>query len=284
MEFVRDNFLAELKSLLALISHYELESSLLAQNTKLDDKNALFFLSNLRKISTSKRKFNYNSLIISLYGFFEKFIENLLISYADKVNNLFTKYTSLPQKVTESHYHQSITFLKKIDNPKYKGPYKKEDVIANLHSCLNINEHYTLNKDAFAQHSSNYRIAIISESFDKLGIEQLIHKLKTNHVLAAYFAEKYEAVDIPNLTDNELFKCIDDLADRRNEVAHGVPGEILSNGILRDYIDFHKAFAHAIVDVLNDTFDRLEVKEKGVSFGRPVDVYKKGNVIVINNN
>ena len=49
----------------------------------------------------------------------------------------------------------------------------------------------------------------------------------------------------------EALAIIDQLAERRNDVAHGVDSDILSNGILLDYIRFFQAFAETLFKVLH---------------------------------
>ena len=51
--------------------------------------------------------------------------------------------------------------------------------------------------------------------------------------------------------DDVVFFRLADLANRRNDVAHGIgPGDIMSRDMLRSYIDFIQAYCEATAQVL----------------------------------
>ncbi|MDX9883477.1 MAG: MAE_28990/MAE_18760 family HEPN-like nuclease [Prolixibacteraceae bacterium] len=228
MESIQNQFIEELNQLEQLIEFFDIEQEILKIESPKETK-VIEFKEKYSTFYSQKRIFNYNTLIISLYGFFEKFIENILIQYIDKVNSIFQLYNKLPEIILRNHFKLSIDLLDKIQSPRYSGPLNKEVIIQRLHECININENFQLNKEAFSQHSANFRLQVLDDIFGRVGIESLSTILKKNEKFSTYIKAKYELSEINELTSDEIFSLLNDLAERRNEVAHGVPSEILSN-------------------------------------------------------
>jgi len=288
MEAIRIKFLNELTDLKHLIVYYNLEGKLLRDfslvNTS-DEVNFLLELSNnLKKFSLSKRQFNYKSIIISLYGSFERFIENCLTTYIERLNNIFSQYNKLPNTILKNHYFLSLNLLNKVEQPRYNGPLKKEDIIKNLHTCINMNEVYQLNKDAFAQHSANFRLQVIDDSFSNIGIQTISQRVLQTEEFKNYIKDKLNLNEQDNPSIDETYYLLNDLAERRNDVAHGVPSEILQNEILSDYIDFFEKYANGLIEVLTSELLSLEITEHGVELGSLTDVYSEGKIICIYTN
>jgi len=285
MEAIRIKFINELFELKHLINFYNLESKLLrdfSPNDSSDEVNYLLELSaNLKIFSLSKRQFNYKSIIISLYGSFERFIENCLTTYTETLNKIILHYNKLPEAILKNHYFLSLDLLNKVEQPKYSGPLKKEDIIKNLHTCININEGYQINKEAFAQHTSNFRSQTIDDSFKNVGIPNISRRILGVEDFQKYLKEKFELTEDSNLNIDESLSLLNELAERRNDVAHGVPSEILSNEILIDYINFFEKYANALLELLNNELLRLELEENGISLGDLTDVFSDGKVICV---
>ncbi|MFM2292574.1 MAG: hypothetical protein RIS29_2387 [Bacteroidota bacterium] len=283
MESVRSQFQRELENLELLISFFDEELNLLKipqnEHPKLDE-----FINLFSAFYSQKRIFNYNSLIISLYGYFEKFIENLLIAYIDNINGYFKRYSSIPHVLTKNHLKLSLSLLDKVENPRYNGPLNKEGIIENLHKCININENYQLNKEAFSQHTANFRIQVVDEIFGRIGIDSISNKLKGNAEFQAYIKEKYEIEIIGDLDNDDIHSIMNELAERRNEVAHGVPSEILSNQIILDYFNYFKKIAHAITEVVLLHSNRININENGQLINELTDCYKGGTILCFNTN
>lgn len=281
MESVKSQFISELNSLKELVSFFNYEHELL----KKDDAGNELLVQYKREFLdfySKKRIFNYNSIIISLYGYFEKFIENVLVEYIDKVGNIFTKYNKLPEAIYKHHLALSMTLLEKVQNPKYSGPLTKEIVIHNLHKCINLNENYQLNKEAFSQHSANFRLHVIDDVFNRIGISGLSSQVKKHSPFYDYIKSKYEIENIDDLSNDDIYIILNDLAERRNEVAHGVPSQILSNDILLNYIEYFDILGATLINVVEKDLDRLQIKENGNCLGELTACYNNGYVVCFN--
>jgi hypothetical protein len=63
-------------------------------------------------VAVAKRRFDYNCVIISLYGALEYYIEALARLYVTGLNVTVPKYVDLPQKILESHIN--LTYIPHI--------------------------------------------------------------------------------------------------------------------------------------------------------------------------
>ena len=288
MEEIKNQFHKELDDLKKLIAFYNTEIKLLgdfdysAQNINNEILQELS--GNLKAFHISKRQFNYNSIIISLYGAFERFIENILISYVDFMNKLIIKYDKLPEALIKNHFNLSLSLLNKIEQPRYSGTLKKEIIISNLHTCINLNENYQLNKDAFAQHTANFRLQVIDESFSHIGLQGISNLIMKNSAFYNYVIAKTEMNSEDTINVDESFYLLNDLAERRNDVAHGVSSEILQNEILLDYIEFFEIYTGALTEILTNEYFHNELTHSGKELGEITDVFKEGKVICIYSN
>lgn len=288
MDSIRDRFHSQLDDLRKLIDFFDTENKLLSKLKLTDDTPEILLLSSLsgklKSFNTVKRTFNYNSIIISLYGYFEKFIEDLLVTYIDRLQSLNFKYKDLPDAIQKSHYKLSLTFLEKVEKTGYSGSITKEEIIKNLHTCINLNGDYQLNKDAYAQHSSNFRLQVIDESFSHIGVQKISDQTLKVHSFVNYIKEQYEIGLEGNVSIEQAYTILNDLAERRNDVAHGVPNEILSNEILLEYIKYFQFYSEALVQVLLSHFYKIEAEVKGDLLGQITNVFQDGNVVCIFSN
>ncbi|MFZ4522748.1 MAG: MAE_28990/MAE_18760 family HEPN-like nuclease [Bacteroidales bacterium] len=288
MNEIRNQFHRELQDLRKLITFFNSEIKLLADfdlsENNINNEILGELSTNLKIFHISKRQFNYNSIIISLYGSFERFIENILISYIDIMNRLIDKYDRLPEAIIKNHFTLSLSLLNKIEQPKYTGPLKKEEIISNLHTCININEGYQINKDAFSQHTANFRLQVIDESFAHIGIQAISSQIKKHEWFYKYIILKTEKNEGDVISLEESFHLLNDLAERRNDVAHGVASEILQNEILLEYIEFFEVYLEALSQVLNQEYLHIELKNTGKKLGNITDVFHDGKVICIFSN
>lgn len=286
MEALKSKFVGELQDLESLIKFYDLESKLFdsfKESPKTKEENVILELSTcIKSFRISKLQFNYNSIIISLYGSFERFIEDILITYVDRINSLIKTYGKLPDSILKQHFSLSISLLNKVEQPKYNGPLRKEDIIKNLHTCLNTVNDYELNKDAFSQHSANFRLQVIDETFSQVGIKQISTKILKIKSFKEYIASKLGVSEDRKLKVNESFQILNELAELRNFVAHGVSSSIIQNNILLDYLVFFRKYTSSLVEVLNNNLLHFEIEENSIELGEITDVFRDGEIICLN--
>jgi hypothetical protein len=224
------------------------------------------------------KTFNYNCIIISLYGYFEQYLESLLQSYIQNINKIVPKYSDIPGPIKNNQLELSIKLLSVIDQPKYRDVITKAQVISNLHSCINNHENYCINVEAFSYHTANFKRNIIYETFARAGIEEIPRKLTKTASFIEYLLSKTSSAEA--IEDADL-SYIDNLADRRNDVAHGVPTEdILSTELLLDYVNFFEAFGKALHEVASGYLLEFEVRKSAICIGKPIVVHNN-NIVCI---
>lgn len=210
--------------------------------------------------SQSRKRFEYNSMIISLYGIVEKYTEKIIKRYIEEIETLFVSYSDINSKIKEKLFELSIQLLSKVIDKKYKKyeDIKKEDIIQNLNGCINKSGRFFFNKEAFILNSGNINHTKICEYFKNLdiNIDQEIRKHKE-------FSLKTE----------NLFNKLEDLVQRRNEVAHGSSSDFLDSSEITPYILFLKKYFCAIISILQSKIIHEVNNYKISNFGISVDSF-----------
>lgn len=283
MDSVLKDFHDELGEIKKLIEFYELEKKLMQNFLNSGSDNDLIliqFSEKLKDFRLSKLKYNYNSVIISLYGSFEKFIENSIVGYIEEINEIIEEYKKLPEIITKNHLLLSLSLINKIEQVKYNGPLRKELVIENLHTCINTLDEYKLNKEAFSQHSANFRIQVIDENFKQIDVVELSKKILKEQCFKTYLINcKGVSSESTNLSIKENLKPINELAELRNYVAHGVDSDIMDNQILLDYVEFFKYYSQSVIKILEENLLFRKVEFHGLKLGHITDVFKGGQIV-----
>ncbi|MGH1285117.1 HEPN domain-containing protein [Bacillus toyonensis] len=220
------------------------------------------------RLFSNKQIFEYNTIIISMYGYFEAFIEDIIKAYILNLSEFINDFKKMPLKIQENHSALSAILIQNLTLPKYQNVTTVDKVIINAHSCVIGNNNYTINLDAYTYHTSNFRNGSVDEFFTKVGINQI-----SSLILCHPRFEQY-------LIENEInkavaFEKIDDLAERRNQVAHGGHTELLSLDILLDYINFFELYSGTFYEVLMMEIVkfRLENDLAIISLEPPLETY-----------
>jgi len=242
----------------------------------------LKFTEHLSNTYIRRRRFNYNSIIVSLYGYLEQYIERLINNFVILINELVPLYRHLDPQIQAHHLRLSLDLIKKAENARYREKLSTHKVIENLNLCLNGDASYRLNSEAFSQHSANFKREVINEIFKFVGIENACERILLKPVFRDYLKQIYPERESSSIKPEEAFFCLQDLAERRNKVAHGVlPDELLSNDILQAYVEFFEAFGQGLYQVCQSDVLPYIVKYQAIPLGRPSDVFCEGKVICI---
>lgn len=238
--------------------------------------------------TSSKKLYEYNLIIITLYGVLESFIEQIGKEYLEELNRIYEKYSQLPQRIIDNHIVFSADLIKNSDRLSKYSHIQKDKVINNLHACVNNESNYSLNLDAFTYHSSNFRHDSIREFFSNLGIENITEGIKKDIDFRNYFVEKEaaEESDFQKYTDEMYFTPLTDLVERRNNIAHGSPPQtILSLDYMKNYVDYIIRLMNSIYCIL---YKRLLVykidNNKLQQLGSVEKVFRAISVVGIHSN
>jgi hypothetical protein len=77
-----------------------------------------------------------------------------------------------------------------------------------------------------------------------------------------------------------IYEQLDDLADRRNDVAHGVSSDILSIDLLRNRISYLTALVQSLACLVDEESISFQASVKGKPLGRPIQVVNHAVVCV----
>lgn len=176
--------------------------------------------------STTKKKFNYKSLIISIYGTIEFYSEAFLKKYLEMLNLHINEYDSLKDLIKTKNLNNSISLIQKIIEGKHSKYHHldKIKIIENLYNSINNKKFYEINKDSFTLLSGNLKHKKICDLFNQIGIN-----------LEKEFTKFSE---FSNTTSEVKYQKIDEIVERRNEIAHGAFVELLDTSEIKQYIDF----------------------------------------------
>lgn len=280
-------FKTQLEGLRKLVQFYETENKLQADFIVYDPDQSKAYLYELsqhfKAFSVTKREFNYNSLVISLYGYFERFIEDIVVDYLDQLNKAVPNYNDLPEKITERHYSLCIALLGKLDQARYAGLAKK-DIIDKLNKCLNVGEQYKFIIDAFTQHGANFKTSVIDDFFGNLDISAIGKLIMDNQIFKQFTQTRLGINPDDNINAEQSFEIINDLAQRRNDVAHGVSSGLLQNTIISEYITFFEEYSNALVNVCNNSLIKFTMVEEYEELGEIKEIHRYGQVVCLETN
>jgi hypothetical protein len=213
-----------------------------------------------RSFRTNQKIFEYKASIISLYGLLEKYIEIWIKEYLDSLSGLVIEYSQVDEKIRNNHFELSLKLINTItsrESAKYQH-LKKEQVLERLNECIVNPTSYKFNTEAFVLPSGNLKHKQIVRLFELINVS-LNEGLKRNKTLIEYILNDKQIKNIANINTDSLYNIINDLVERRNEIAHGSEIlEILSISGLEPYLEFLEKYCQAIFETLIEEFIKQE--------------------------
>ena len=221
-----------------------------------------------RSFRTDKRIFEYKASIISLYGLLEKYVELWIKEYLDSLSNVVPEYNKIDQKIRDNHFELSLKLINTIttrETAKYQH-LTKEEVLKKLNDCIVNPTKYQINTDAFVLLSGNLKHNKIVELFNKLNLD-LNEELLKNEELKNEIGLNQNTIS--RIEKDILYNKINDLVERRNQIAHGSEevDDILSISELEPYIQFLDKYCQAIFQTL---FEQL-IKQESIHIFQKIE-------------
>lgn len=225
------------------------------------------------------RRMQHSAVVVGLYGCLERFVEELIESYVSELQATIPRYSLLPERIKSNHTSLSASLLDSSLQGRAHDPIDPARVVARLHSCLHGDgSPYELNAEAFSQHTANYRIQSIEEGFTRAGVPNVANRLASWPSFYEFVKGDDPSLDPARLRREELYEPLQILADKRNDVSHGVDSGLLSLELLLSTTRFVQAFGVALGELLETELAPYEVSHCGQALGRPIVVH--GNRIV----
>lgn len=206
----------------------------------------------LKKLTISKiKQFDFNSHIISIYGAYEYFIEQLIAKYLDEICKITSDYNSLPEEIQRNNLNKTLEILKQLDYRKNKN-LRPEKLVEILHKNINENSPI-LNIAAFINHGANFRMSVIDKYFTEIGMKNISSLVRQYEPLKSYLENNVS--DFSSKKSTIIFQIVEHICDLRNDIAHGVNNvQLINKTILFEYIDFMKIFAHSLYELVNSNY------------------------------
>jgi hypothetical protein len=253
-------------------------NSLLAYKSADDDnsqskKILQDFQDYLLPFKTKKAVFDYKTILISLYGLLENFVESLIKDYLIHLSQIVGNYNSLPPKILETHFHLSANLINLLAYPKYFGVTTKEEIVGNLYFCNAEPTKYKLNVHAYTNHTANFKASTIENFFSSVGIYGLSNKIRKHAQFVEYVSKAFSDMPQDMIPEQQLFEKLDDLALRRNDISHGVEGDIISIDLLKEYIEFVELYGVVLFDLIIKETLPYEVEHKAKPLKAAIKVF-----------
>ncbi len=273
-----DNFKRELNQVREYLKHIEIVNNLTAYSIlEIDNEQIKDLLNNLKEHSnffkTNRRIFEYKAAIISLYGLLEKYIEAWIKEYLESLCRLVPNYKEIDEIIKNKHFEFSLKLINTIINQeraKYEG-LEKEEVLEKLNNCIAIGTNYKINTEAFVLLSGNLKHEKIVELFKNININ-LNNELVKNETLNQEIGLSKD--QIAHKEKDVLYNKINDLVDRRNQIAHGSEIlDILGISRLEPYIQFLEVYCQAIFEALFENLIKQESKHTFQKIEKIIKVY-----------
>lgn len=167
---------------------------------------------------------SYNAIIISLYGCFENYIDDILNRYIENIFHHYTSYEDLPAGLKDKYRKNLGQFLS--DPQRFVNmDLQISEVIKNYSSILDSDFNKTINSNFLLKHPGNLKIKQIQTLFNELNIKDLENKIKNSNIFKNYFIHtlemEYSDFRLKKSKDtSDLFSNLDFLVDQRNNVSH----------------------------------------------------------------
>lgn len=219
------------------------------------------------------RQSRYSFVITTLYSSFERFTDALIVNFVLQLENTIEEFGDLPEKIRLTHEGRTIEALNDTVWMGRTGT-QSSSLIESLYKCAATPADYRLNGAVYSRHGFNYRIESLNRSFVDLGIPELVATAAGNEAFSRYRPQP----GLEGLVDHEC-GAIDDLAVRRNDVAHGEANDLLSLDYLSEYVLFFWYFGLSVYDLLRQYISAHVIARQGTRLMN-VDQVHHGNVVL----
>ena len=198
--------------------------------------------------------FDYNANVISLYGYWEKFIESVIKEYLESLKSLHTSNDDKNTDISDRYKKSLLHLLGNIRSNHKLKHLKDRDLIDGLYKgcVLGKNEYIA---EAFFQSGGNYNYSETKDCLLRLGLKEVDSEMKLYPSIVSYCISIGMTLNqVKSSSSDALYKKLDNLVVYRNEIAHGSSdgSNLLDSDELLEYVKFMEAMGNAVNDYLND--------------------------------
>ena len=153
-----------------LKSHLEVLKRIdnISKRTQIENEDIQY----VRSQQTNEKIFNYRSNIISLYGAFEAFIEDIFKEYVNNLHIIIPQYDSLPSNIKDNYFTNTAKLHSRLNYSKFSHITEKQ-IAENIEKVIVQNQNDIL-PESFLGNGGNYRHNTICELFNSIGVKDLL--------------------------------------------------------------------------------------------------------------
>ncbi len=229
------------------------------------------------------RTYDYACAIILLYGLFERFMEEVAEEYLNALTSNFNNYEDLPSTVKSSYFELTLSQLQRTQDPRYHGKNDAINLTRSLLSCMSNEPLTNFINEPFIHHTSNFRIKTVDLFLGKIGIKNASQRAAETDIFQDYNERLTEKKVIQDNRKESLWNSIDDLVERRNQVAHGELSNYLASSELFPFCDIVETYCNALNKVILNSLIEVLAEPKGVCHNNPIAVHNH-IIVCINSN
>lgn len=217
---------------------------------------------------------NYVGGIMGLSTAFEVFIDSLTQEYIRSIMEIFPSYNDLPEKIRSNHRKLTIDLVARFEQSRFKGQIEIEELFRRYHQCVSGSTPYELNEEAFLYRQANFKSEKLAEFFHRVMDKNILDGIIERKRMTEFLLEK-------SLVQKD-FSILDNLAQRRNEAAHGEPNDILSDEMMILYIDYLEILCEELHDEVRSRYLERLCSVRGISVGH-ADKFVTENLVGFRN-
>lgn len=222
----------------------------------------------------SEKSFEYRANVVSLYGAFERYIEELIKEYVNEIKGICVSYQNLDERIRKGYVDKWKNLHSNLIKGHTKYVLTEEKMVRNMHDTI-IGNSSGIMAECYIPIGGNYRHKTICDIMTDLGASNIQTSLVKYEPLKKYIEDN----GLGGTEESILFHEIENLVERRNEVAHGAKDDLLSDGEFNVMMNFVVIYVTALNNYMNDELLRVEWDVKnGLSPYKPMNVYKGGKV------
>lgn len=281
MNTALNTFLSSISTLKTYLDNIERKNDILDKTyglpcTGKDIKDGILDLQSKRN---PEKQFDYSVAIISLYGQYETFVEQIIKEYLKELKQENFSFGQLPQKLQECYFAKSIKLYPKLEWEKYNHLNTKI-ISKSLDDALN-KDAVNLLPEAFYTNAGNYKIGVLADCMTDLGVENLKQTVCKYPPLQSYFIRKHGAgFNVDGKSDDFLFGLLDEVVDTRNKIGHtGKVDEIKDKTYVDDMNTYFECFGKSLNMLLQDTIFQLKWNSSAVPSFAPSNVFNNIDVV-----
>ena len=193
----------------------------------------------------------FNSLLISAYGIFEKYIREISIASARIINAKYKNYDELRLKVKNQNIVLTGRALSSIFEPLDHYNLSYDELVNNIYTCSNGKTKFKINAPLFGLNHNILRPENINRIFERMDIEINWDELaKKGNYISIYGQLK------PRELSNQIQSEIDTFVHNRNLISHNGPGVTnLDADYLPKLINFLILFVTSFSEFIKSVLD-----------------------------